>query len=257
MKSDSSVHSDRYSLSTNQVSNPTWAPGTKTSKANSKQLLSQRQGTGGAAGERGCLKFSDPFGSSFSSLYLYLFKKDKVHTKQEFHMNNKARKPKARLMVGVMRASLSAWVGSLSLRDTAKDSNLGTCTPRTEAIAARCFQSVSAPRSFKFLPTDLLRKKRTPWYHKSELSQTLNHDLLNHPNLSRINSHHFKQTSYRYKKRSYLQTVQSCTLPGRTPAPLLTSHMTLNVLCHLSEAQTLHLIAGMTRTGTSRLARRI
>lgn len=60
------------------------------SKANSKQLLSQRQETGEGPQEGGVApSSSDPFGSSFSSLYLYLFKKDKVHIKQEFHMNNK------------------------------------------------------------------------------------------------------------------------------------------------------------------------
>ena len=255
MKSDLSVHSDRYSLSTNQVSNPTWAPGTKTSKANSSWASARKQGRGRRGA--GLPKVPRiPLDLSFSSLYLYLFKKDKVHIKQEFHMNNRLGSLKLDSWLAWW-VSLSAWVGSLSLRNTAKDSNLGACTPHTEAISTRCFQSVSAPRSFKFLPADLLRKKRTPWYHKGELSQTLNHDLLNHPNLSLINSHHFRQTSYRYKKRSYLQTVQSCTLPGWTPAPLLTSHLTLNVLCHLSAAQTLHLIAGMTRTGTSRLARRI
>ena len=30
-----------------------------------------------------------PLDLSFSSLYLYLFKKDKVHIKQEFHIENK------------------------------------------------------------------------------------------------------------------------------------------------------------------------
>lgn len=65
-----------------------WGPRRAKQTANSPQVSARKQGRGRRGA--GLPKVPRiPVDTSFSSLYLYLFKKDKVRVKQEFHMKNK------------------------------------------------------------------------------------------------------------------------------------------------------------------------